>query len=224
MARRAGFTFIELLVALAIMVAAFSVVFTIFNSTLDGWKKGNEVLAGLHHGDFVMEQLVQALRSTAFFPEAAEKYGFHLEKGRQGGNPADRISWVTSSAAFMPLDSPMANGLHRLIVSVEDVDRGTDGFVVRAMPFLADPDETDEPDPWPISTRVRGLECRIWNVENERWEDDWEESNAIPSLVEVTLFVQPPDPLEPPLKLRRAVQIPIAPEVTGEVRFTEGTL
>lgn len=53
-----GFTFIELLVALAILVSAFALVFTIFTTTLRAWNQGTEALTRLHHGDFVMEQLV----------------------------------------------------------------------------------------------------------------------------------------------------------------------
>lgn len=217
---RSGFTFLELLVALAILVAAFAVMFTIFTTTLSAWRRGNEVLTQLHHGDFVMDQLEQSLRSMSFFDSAPQFYEFRLEQNRAGGNPADRISWVTTSSAFMPMDSPYANSLHRIIVSVERTDRAEYGVAIRAMSHLSEEDD-DSTDPWFVSTRVKGLRCRIYDPETEQWQEDWDKEGAIPSLVEVTLYMEPDEPHQPPIEMRRAIEIPLAPPITDRVDFSE---
>ena len=218
--RRAAFTFVELLVALAILVTAFAMVFTIFTTTLRAWNQGTEALTKLHHGDFVMDQLVQSLRSAAFFDSSPEFYEFRLEKGQRGGNPADRMSWVSSSTAFMPLDSPYAHGLNRIAVSIDRAGYAQYGFSVQAMPHLIDEDDAPD-DPWIVSTRVQGFRCRIFDDELGAWQDGWDESNAIPSLVELTLYLEPEEPYDPPLRIQRAVQIPIAPLVTSRVDFVD---
>lgn len=175
----------------------------------------------LHHGDFVMEQLVQSLRSTAFFDSVPEFYEFRLEKGSAGGNPADRISWVTSSSALMPLDSEFSEGLKRISVGIGRTPRDGYGVEVRVMPHLVEEEDADY-ESWFVSTRVRGLRCRIYDDEDARWLERWEETNAIPSLVEITLFVEEDnDRYAPPLEMRRAVTIPIAPAVTNRVDFTD---
>ncbi len=218
--RRAGFTFLELLVALGILVAVFAVMFTIFTTTLRAWNQGTEALSKLHHGDFVMEQLVQSMRSMAFFDSVPEFYEFRLDKGHAGGYPADTISWVTSSSAFMPLDSPYAEGLHRIVVTIGRTDRGQYGVAVRAKPHLSEEDDLD-PEPWFVSTRVKGLRCEIFDDEIGAWQDRWDESNAIPSLVKITLEMEPEEAYEPPVRVQRAIQIPVAPAVTSRVDFVE---
>ncbi len=218
-----GFTFVELLIALAIMVTAFTVIFTIFNATLNAWNRGTDALTKLHHGDFVMDQLVQSLRSMAFFDSAPEFYEFRLDKGFAGGGPGDTISWVTSSSAFMPLDSPYAHGLRRLNFTVGRTAQAQYGVKISALPHLADPEEYDAEE-WVVSTRVIGFRCRIFDDELGQWQDGWDESNAIPSLVELTLYMEPEERYGRPITIQRAVAIPLAPAVTSLVSFTESEL
>jgi len=219
--RRRGFTLIELLVALTILVSAFAVVFSIFGGAVSAWRRSQDALNDLHHGDFVMEQLVQALRSTVYFDSRPELYTFRHESRSRGGQPADLISWVTSSSAFMPLDSPYANGLHRLIVTVDRAAYNQYGVAVRAMSPMSE-EEDESTDPWFVSTRVVGLRCRIFDDELGQWQSTWEETNAIPSMVEITLYIAQEDEFAPPVRMQRAVQIPIAPLVTSRVDFVEG--
>jgi hypothetical protein len=83
-------------------------------------------------------------------------------------------------------------------------------------------EEDEDPDSWFVSTRVTGLRCRIFDDELGAWQDSWDVSNAIPSMVEITLFLKGEDEFAPPVRVQRAVQIPIAPAVTSRVEFAEG--
>jgi len=212
---RGGFTMLELLVALAILVTALLIIWNTFSSTLRAWRRGGELLDNLHHGDFVMEQLVMAMRSAAFFDTAPHVYGFRLDS--QGGRyPRDEISWVTSGSAFIPPDSPLLNGLYRITITVENNDDGDPAVAVRAYPHLAEVDEFDV-DPWYVSTKVQGIDCKPYNFEDEYWDDVWEDTNSVPSLVEVTLFMEPLERYGDPVTLKRLVEIPIGPAVTSAV-------
>ena len=214
-----GFTLIELLVALTIMATAISIIWSTFSSTMKAWRQGSELLDGLHNGDFVMEQLFLALRSAAFFDSEPSIYGFHLED-RSGGYDEDLISWVTSSSAFIPPNTSMQHGLHRLSVTIEPNDEGKAAVAVRAFSHFSEL-EDDESDPWFVSERVKGLNCRVYNMEEEDWEDEWEDTNAVPSLVEITLTMDPIEEYGDPVVLKRMVEIPIAPAVTQAVSFAE---
>jgi len=210
-----GFTLLELLVALLIMVVAFTIIMGTFSATVTAWRQGGELLEELRHGDFVMEQLVSALRSAAFFPSAPEKYGFHLDSGALG-YPADTISWVSSSSAFMPPDSHLNQSLHRISFSVEQNKDGDPSVSIRAWPHLSEETE-DDVDPWFIASEVKGFSCRVYNFEDEAWDTDWEDTNSIPSLIEVTLYMDPLEEYGEPIKLQRLIEVPIAPAVTGAV-------
>ncbi|MFH0954392.1 MAG: prepilin-type N-terminal cleavage/methylation domain-containing protein [Verrucomicrobiota bacterium] len=211
----AGFTLLELLVALTILVTAFAIIWGTFSATITAWRRGGELQDELKHGDFVMEQLVSALRSAAFFHTAPSKYGFRL-KSSSGGYPEDRLSWVTASTAFMPPDDPLANSLHRLVVDIEENEDGDSAVAIRALPHLADMEE-DDVDPWFVSTEVKGISCRVYDLETESWEGEWEDTNSVPSLLEITLYMDPLEQYGEPVKIERLVEIPIAPALTNAV-------
>ncbi len=212
----AGFTLLEMLVALAILVTAFVVVWNTFNTTLKAWERGQEMLEGLHHGDYVMEQLAGALRSAAIFDSESGRYGFWLDNSGSGSSARDQISWVTASSAFLPPDSPFTRSLHRLEVTIEDNDDGDDSVAVRAYPHLVDQDEAD-PETYFISSVVNGLNCEVYNFEDEVWEDEWEDTNTVPRLVYVTLYMDPIEEFGDPLTLERVITIPVAPREPGDV-------
>jgi hypothetical protein len=210
---------LELLVALAILVTAMAIIWATFAGTLKAWTRGNELLDHLHHGDFVIEQLVLSLRSAAFFKTSPGVYGFRLES--QGGDyEQDEFSWVTSGSAFIPPDSPLLNGLYRINVTVGSDEEGDRALLVWAYPHLAEEEDTDI-DPWPISSRIKGISCRAWNAENEDWDENWEDTNTIPGRVEITLFMDPIEEYGPPIKIQRLVEIPLAIISTSNVSTVE---
>ena len=217
---RGGFSLIEVLIAVVILGSAFIVIWRTFAATMDGWTRGTKFLEQMHHADFVMDQLSSALRSAAFYPTKPEKYGFWLD-AKGGEYPKDKVSWVTSSSAFIPPDSPFVNGLHRIQVTIDDNEDGDDSFTVTAWSHFADMEEMDDPETYHITTKVRGIECEVYDWENETWDDEWEDTNAVPSLIRVTLYVEPAERYDPPMKISRLIELPIAPAVTGAVASTD---
>jgi len=218
--KRRGFTLLEILVAVTLLATAFTIIWSTFATTLDGWKRSSEFIDRINHGDFVIDQMVSSLRSMSFFPNRPDKFGFWLDSKGGGDAPRDTISWVASGSAFMLPEDPLSRGLHRIMITVED-NRGESGLAIRAFQHLKKEIEKDDVDPWFVSSRVMGLDCRVYNFEDEDWDDEWEDTNAIPRLVEITLFMEPVEKYEPPIKLQRIVEIPVAPAVTGAVRVAE---
>ena len=202
--KRLGFTLIELLVALAIFSLAAAIAGGAFWSVTKAWTRGGEMLEQLHYGEFAMEQLVTALRGAAWFPSKPEAFGFWMER--------DQASWVTSGTAFLPLDSPLRNGLHRVSVSVESV-QGEDGLAVRAWPHLAEDVDAGDAEPWMISSEVEEFECEWYDFDADAWSQDWEETNSLPKLVRVTLTMKKRKEFDENLQLQRLVELEVAPEI-----------
>jgi len=221
---RAGFTLLEMLVALMILSMSMAIVWQTFSVSIKAWRKGENFLSEMHHGDFVMEQLTEALRSAAYFDQSGGIYGFRLENREEGKYPNDILSWVKSGTAFMPPDAKLGSGLHRVDFTVDNNDDGDAAVMARIYPHLADQDEDDfaAGETWEISEVVKGIDCRVYVEEDEEWSEEWEETNSIPALMELTLYMDPLEGEDKPVTVKRAVQIPISRELKSGVIFDEG--
>ena len=207
--RRIGFTLIELLVALAIFSLAAAMAAGAFWSVTKAWSRGGEMLEQLHYGEFAMEQLVTALRSAAWFPSKPSAFGFRLE--------GDTASWVTSGTAFLPPDSPLVNGLHRISVSADSVG-GERGLVVRAWPHLSEEMDENDAEPWLVAPGVEEFDCEWYDFDSDSWSRDWEETNSLPKLVRVTLKMKKRAEFDEELELQRLVELEVAPDLPGRER------
>lgn len=218
-----GFTLLEMLVALVILSMAMTIVWQTFSVAIAAWKKGENFLAEMHHGDFVMEQLSESLRSAAYFDESGGIYGFRLENRESGRYPNDELSWVKSGSGFMPPDADLASGLHRIDFTVDDNDEGERAVMARIYPHLADQEEDDfaAGKTWEISSVVKGVDCRVYVEDDEDWSDEWEDTNSIPALVEITLYMDPLEGDDDPVTMKRAIEIPISRELKSGVIFDE---
>jgi Tfp pilus assembly protein PilE len=206
-----GFTLLELVVALTIMIIAFSIAFQSFTGTLRGWKRGTEVMDGIKHGDFAMNQLAAAINSTIYFANPRKTYAFKIEKGNADGLPADEISFVTSSSAFMPHHSPLASGPHRIKLFIDDDDRGPALFGL-AMPAIADDEEFEDEydaEPFLATPAIQGLEILLWDKDAEDWNGEWDKENSVPERILLKIFVASEDKNEDPIEFSRMIEIPV---------------
>lgn len=219
-----GFTLIEMLVAMTLMVLASLMTYVTFGSVTTSWRRGNALAEDLHHGDFVMDQLVGALRS-AYYPDAGgniREYGFWLKEEGSGEMAADTISWVKRGSTLTgPRNSPDVP--HRVEFGIYTDDRGRPAAGARYwwLPYAQAEDfESDDVEPVVLSSRVMGFDCRVaTNLTDEGWEWDleWEDENTnrLPFAVELTMYLDPLEPGESAIELKRYIQIPAAPLSRG---------
>ncbi len=204
---------------MTIMVIAMSIAFQAFSGTIRARKRGLEVLEGIKHGDFAISQLVRILKSTIFFDNPRKIYAFTIEKEVNNGLPADIISLVTSSGAFMPHDSPFAHSPHRITLFIDD-DEGAPALFVTAMPAVANSeDEAEDFDAEPIlvSREVQGLEILIWDEENEDWTDEWEPENSVPERIQIAVHVASDPSDEEPIEFNRVIEIPVSASLDDKI-------
>ena len=213
---KAGFTLLELIVAITILTVAMSIAFQAFSSTLRGWKRGNEVIESIHHGDFAMRQCASALNSMIYFQDARKRYAFRFEKELSSSLPADWISFVTASPYFLHPNDPLAEGPHRLQLYIQDDEYGNPALHSISMPALSDEEEfIDEydPEPYLITRSVQGFEILIYDFESEEWTDEWDLDNRIPKRLLISFFVISEDETEEPVVYTRVFNIPAAESI-----------
>lgn len=214
-----GFTLLELMLALALGILASTMVVVTFAVVVKAWRTGAGLTDDLHHGDFVMDQLVSGLRS-AYYPDASGRileYGFWIEDQGSGEFARDSISWVKLGAALAEEASAAVAGPHRTKFSIEENDDMQAGAAVRFWRPYSQPEDFDpsEIPPQFISSRVTGFNCRVATnmLDGEwAWEDVWEEesTNRLPRAVELTLFLHPLDDRGEPVEMRRFVELPVS--------------
>ncbi len=226
MKNRGGFTLLELLVAMVILVIAMSIAFQAFSGTIRGWKRGSEVIDGIKHGDFAMTQLVKALRSTIYFYNSRKTYAFKIEKENSDGFPADSISFVTSSSAFIPKNSPFSSGPHRIRLFVGPADSGGSALFATPMPAVVDDEAYEDEynsEPLLVSRAIQGMEILLWDKETEDWVEDWEKENSIPERIRIVLFVASENEDEEPIEFTRILEIPVALSVKEKLASPSST-
>lgn len=221
-ARRAdGFTLLEILFAVSIMSIAAVVTFMTFSAATTAWRRGTELVDRLHHGDFVMHQLVIALRS-AYFPSGSRdsaEYGFrHIDDG-DGPSARDEISWVKIGGALVGRGERYVESPHRVRFFVTDDEDGDPAAAVVSWRVAGQPDDFDEEDLEPVllSRRVQGFNCRAaWTLDSDDeidWEDEWSYTNRLPTMLELTLYVDPVEPGDDPVEMKRIVGIRTAEQI-----------
>ena len=224
---KSGFTMVELILAVTILAVVTSVAYFTFDAGVRAWRSGTQMADSLSHADYVLEQIVMGLRS-AYYPDGKDangNYGFVLtDDGSEGESARDVISWVKLGSALVGSDNSFAGIPHRVEISVRDPDSssGVDGsgFAVRAWRIDAQPEDFDpeeDVEPFFLTSRVLGMNCRTLSLEQEEdddeltWDDEWEDTNRVPFAVEITLFLEPSREGDDPIEVQRIAEIPLAP-------------
>ena len=217
-----GFTLLELLVAIAIFALVGAVTFGLMSAVSKAWERGTALSENLHAGDYVIDQLVDGLLATRYRDNGD---GLRLENKGDGPGAMDSITWVKEGAALVGEESYLSKTFHHTRFFIGKDKHGELGAAYTAWgDVYLQPDDFD-PDsltPEVISDRVIGFNCRVatndFEMDQLHWLDSWEEdlpggdnlTNHIPRFVELTLYLKPLGEGEPPVEMRRMVDIPVA--------------
>jgi prepilin-type N-terminal cleavage/methylation domain-containing protein len=212
--RSFGFTLLELMLAITILSLVTTVTYMTFSTVIKAWSRGAQLTEELHHGDFVVEQIMLGLRS-AYYPESDQKdskYGFWQVDNGDGEGASDEISWVALGSALIGKENVYFGSPHRVRVTIEDNEDGDPAVAVRSWRVKGQ-DEDFEPediDPVFLSTEIQGMNCRTaYEMDGDEldWLDEWEETNKIPKYVELTLYMKPLERGDDPVEVKRLVKI-----------------
>jgi prepilin-type N-terminal cleavage/methylation domain-containing protein len=213
MQKKAGFTLLEILLAVTILGVISMVTFMTFSAAVSAWQKGIKMADDLNHGDFVMDQLVMGLRS-AYYPERnGAEYGFWHEDDGDGPGAHDEISWVKLGGALVGRGSRFSETPHRVKFFIGEDEDGDEAAGVKAWRLQGQVEDfdPDEVEPVYLSKHVTGFNCRMaYELDDDGeidWLDEWEDelTNKIPTVVELTLYMDPPREGDDPVEMKRVV-------------------
>jgi len=178
--RTAGFTLLEVLLALGIVAATLAIVFGGLRVGLAAWQRGEERTAKLDHTRSLAVLLERALDGA--FPYRIAPEGEREARILFEGLP-DRLTFATLSPPF-PTGAPAA--FTAVSLSADAV-----GLALRQQ-ILPNPIELDRLRPLLVDARTSALRFRYLGREPEAWRDTWDvrTEEGLPRAVEITLVTR----------------------------------
>jgi len=205
---RAGFTLVEVLLAVTILSLVMVGVYGIWSASLKAWKRGGEATEVFQRQRVVMETLTQLAQSAVYFGASPELYAII---GAKNPGLGDSVSFVTASDAFLPPSEGNDIGMRRVIISLERDDYQRTYLAIVNQPALSVKDSSkQELQAHVVSMDVSGFFVRYLDPRDGDWYEKWEDPNVIPSAMEFTVvFGQPGDQI-PSVTVTRAIDLPVA--------------
>jgi prepilin-type N-terminal cleavage/methylation domain-containing protein len=207
-AARAGFTLVEVLLAVTILSLVMVGVYGIWSASLKAWKRGGEATEVFQRQRVVMETLAELAQSAVYFAASPELYEII---GAKNPGLGDSVSFVTSSDAFLPPSEANDVGMRRVIISMEQDEYRRTYLAIVNQPALSVKDSsTKDLQAHVVSMDVSGFFVRYLDPRDGDWYDKWEDANIIPSAMEFTVTFGKPGDQIPPVTVTRAIDLPVA--------------
>lgn len=179
MRTRGGFTMIELLIAVALTATIVGASIFAFSTATRIWRAGTDAADAIHHGDYVMEQLVSALRS-AYYPDTSQpsvQHGMVLVNDGDEDEAHDSLSWVKFGSALVGRNSGLADSPHRIVLytvgkgEADDEALAEGGLVAKVWRLSAqvedfDPEDEEYVKPRLLMPDVLALDFKVLDPED----------------------------------------------------------
>jgi prepilin-type N-terminal cleavage/methylation domain-containing protein len=239
--QQAGFTLLELLMAIMIMAVMMLLSFFCFDAVVQSWNAGLAMSDSMAQADYVMNQVESGLRSAYYSSSVAkdDEKGFMFTDDGEGANAHDSIGWMKVGRAFVgnlkAIDgkTEIADMPHRVSLYVEEGKRdGDGGLMAKAWSSDFQPDDFDVKEnvkAFLVSPKVVAMDCKVLkeppeeNAKEIKWEDEWSSSNSLPYKVSVTLYLRPGKEGDDPVAVTRDIEIPVWDVSQNPVKSTSSS-
>ena len=201
---RAGFTLVEILIAIGILGLVLVSIFSTWTSILRATRVGQEAAATVQRARMTAHVLEDSLSSAQFFAANQQYYSFLAENGDEPS-----LSFVARLSSSFPRSGKFGDlDVRRLTFSVERASDSSKQLVLRQAPLMMDLDVDEKEHPVVLAKNVKEFNVQFWDL-RDGWIDEWTATNQLPPLVKVTLqLLDKPDSMQPPEEITRIVSIP----------------
>jgi prepilin-type N-terminal cleavage/methylation domain-containing protein len=205
---QAGFTLMEILLAVAILSIVITAVYNTWNAALTAWRRGTDASEVFQRQRVVMDVLTELTQSAVFFTASAPLY---TVVGTKNPGLGDSVSFVTASDAFLPPSESSDAGMRRVTISVEEDQYRRTYLAIVNQPALRPDDTSAEPlQAHVVSMDVSGFFVRYLDPRDGTWSEKWDETTVPPLAMEYTVVFGHQGDRLPPVVVTRAVDIPVA--------------
>jgi general secretion pathway protein J len=182
--RTAGFTLVEILLAMAILSLILTAIYSTWTAILRAAKTGNDAAAAVQRARIAGRVIEETLGSVVAFGANQKYYGFVSDNGVDGS-----LSFVArlSSPSFPRAGRFSGYDVRRVTFSAEPGPDGKRQLVLRQAPLLMDLDEDEQKYPLVLLKDVKDFRTEFWDVRAHDWTDEWKTTNLLPVMVKVTI-------------------------------------
>ena len=206
-AGRAGFTLMEVALAVTILSLVVTAVYSTWSAALTAWKRGTAVMESFQRERIVIETLEDLAKSAVFFSSRPDIYKV---AGTSTPDMGSTISFVTASETLLPPSEAGCLGLRRVTIGLQRSRSGATYLALANAAAVQEARASEQPVWHVLSADVSGFGVRYRNPRDGTWQDQWEEVNALPSALMFTLAFHGTAAGLPPLVVTRAVELPSA--------------
>jgi prepilin-type N-terminal cleavage/methylation domain-containing protein len=208
---RAGFTLVEVLLAVTILGFVMTAVYSTWSAALTAWRRGSDASEVFQRQRIVMDALTELAQSVVYFGASPSLYAV---VGVSNPGWGDSVSFVTGSDALLPPSEAINAGMRRVTISMEQDEYGRKYLALVNAPAVSESNvvsvTTYTPQAHVLSMEVSGFSIRYLDPRDNIWYEKWEETSLIPFAMEFTVaFGQQGDRL-PPVVVTRAIDLPVA--------------
>lgn len=189
--KRAGFTLIEIMMAMAIFGLVMAAIYSTWMLIIRGSRVGLEVAKQVQRERVAIHTIEQALNAARSFQGDLQHYGFYGLNDNGG---------VLTFVARLPKSFPRSGrfgdfDVRRVAFSVEDGTDNQRNLVLRQAPVLTDFDQDEMDHPLVLAKNVKELALEFWDARLNDWVDTWQDNqtNSLPKMVKVTLRMNTPN-------------------------------
>jgi type II secretion system protein J len=180
--RAAGFTLIEILVAIGIFSMVLAAIYSTWTAILRSSKVGLEAAAAVQRARIASRTIEETLGSVQSFALNQAYYAFVSENGSEAS-----LSFVSRLSPSFPRSGKFAGlDVRRVTFSLESRG-GERDLVLRQTPLLMEIDKDEKNYPLVLARNVKEFKTEFWDNRQQDWIDEWKQTNQIPVLVKVTL-------------------------------------
>ncbi|HXI70645.1 MAG TPA: prepilin-type N-terminal cleavage/methylation domain-containing protein [Verrucomicrobiae bacterium] len=183
MRRRRAFTLVEVMVAIAIFALLVTAVYSTWVLLIKSSQVGQEAAAQVQRQRIAIRTLEDSLTCIQSFQASMQYYTFLVENG-----PQPQLSFVARVPDVFPRNGRFGDfNLRRLTFTVEAVSDSEKDLVLRQNPILMDVDPVEQSTPLVLARNVQDFIVECWDTNQLDWVDTWDNTNALPPMVRVTL-------------------------------------
>lgn len=180
---RAGFTLVEILVALGIFSLVLTAIYSSWTAILRASKVGTEAAAAVQRARMAGRTIEESLTSVQSYAQNIKLYAFLSENGNESS-----LSFVSRLSPSFPRSGKFGDfSVRRVTFSVEQGRDGSRDLVLRQNPVLMDMDKEEKEVPLILAKNVKEFKTEFWDLRLQDWVDEWKQTNQIPVLVKVSL-------------------------------------